>query len=556
MFQSNSKTSSGATFATACAVSIILILVPLAVGLYGDELNENSSREFRVDSYIPELFKDLEWRFDGGFLLSGANSESDYGNDLPDDYLTRYIDNESSRQNFNMGSFIQYRYETIPKFLNIGSSFDLKYLNSSSESNSYRTAQNNSIYNFRANSENDYYEINASPFVEAGLYMLRNLFLSANFILDWHFRESPENQSHSFFYSKTENANQYITEKWTKDDRTDFRDTKRYDLDISILPGWGRTYEGLFAAEAIHLIEDLRNNGLIQKDPSHAQMVNLTELIYQNRQTHMIDFRISDIDAILAISDFLKAEGILVDNPVSHAMIMDTWKYYPNFSRKFGFIIKAGIGVNHIYISEQRDNSYMRIQTGYYYHRDSIEYKQITIDTLQSSRYVQSHGSGTIPYIMVSCEYFKPLNHKWQLDLSSYFKRFFDAEDDNFVRQNGHITTDSNHTFREFYDIHGKAEVLYILNTRTVVELTGILNYGHFKSEHRDEAWFESLEYSYNEWYSSLTLRATYRISIPTRLTFKASYRNGHPTMNALYRIHDYDNSGYSLSANISHFIY
>jgi hypothetical protein len=484
-----------------------------------------------VDSYIPELFKDLEWRIDGGVRLNG--NDSDMGNQ----------ENHSDAQSINLGNYISYRYETIPVSLVLGSSLDIFLSNSVQTYFSSFSSVTEQTDMRDEERENDCHEVRASPFLYTRFYMFEDIFVGLDCNLDWQYRKGPGGDNLLESYSKEYFPGDYIREKWYERDLEEYRDLKHYNLDASFMPGWGRAYDGIFAANAIFLIDELKGNGALLKNPDYDQMIELTEIIYQNQQQHSIDKRISDIEAVRAIADYLETEGIIVSDIAGYNVITDIWKYYPEISRRFGFLLSAGAGINHIYSSDQYSRTGRQITITHKYHKDSIEYKQITVDTNYVNHNSGYHQSGTLVYLMASGEYFRPINHRWQLDFLSRIKHIFESY--------GTEPYDYDN-INDFYDFYNMATIGYILNTRTNLSLSGILNYANFKRNSKNDPDY----YSYGKWYYALNLEATYRISIPTRLKVTVEVKSGHPTMDVLQYGTDHDESSYLISASISHYLY
>jgi len=531
MLRPNLNSGSKVQFVKSCAILAILVLIPLSDSLFGDEQNDPGPKEFRVDSYIPELFKDLEWKVDGGFRLNGSDSEIGSREDHYD------------AQNINMGSCINYRYETLPISFNIGSNLNLFYSNSNREYSKTFGHANHYTETRDDRQQSAFHEILATPFLHTRYYLFDDIYFGLDFKLDWRYWAYPEDSYLTKYHSINYYPNDYIREQWGDADHNRFRDLKYYNLDASIMPGWGRAYDGIFAATAMFLVDELRKSGILLKTPDYEQMTQLTEIIYQNRQEHAIDDRISDIDAVTAIAGYLESEEMLDNNVTGHNVITDIWKYYPEYSRRFGLLLKAGIGVNHIYVSGQNASTGKNIVIEHYYHKDSIEYKQITIDTAYIDSHSSSHQGAILAYLTVSGEYFKPLNHRWQLDMLSKIKHFFETDGSE-----PHVYENVN----DYFDFYNLATARYILNTRTNLALSGILNYGSFKRNSKNDPDY----YTYSGWHYALNLEATYRISMPTRLIVTAEIKSGYLTMDVLNFGHDHDQSNYLISASISHYLY
>jgi len=93
-----------------------------------------------------------------------------------------------------------------------------------------------------------------------------------------------------------------------------------------LLYGYGRVYNGVYAATAMYMIDELKKAGYIDKEPSYPQMIEMTDIIYQYRLKYYDDRRIHRIEALTAVGEYLQQQGLADDfGTGGQLIIQDVW---------------------------------------------------------------------------------------------------------------------------------------------------------------------------------------------------------------------------------------
>ncbi len=328
-------------------VAAVLVLVAPCTGTVGDD-------PFTIESFIPEKFKDMEWQLNTNTNLAGDDEDRLTLLQSNNEYRARYK-TDSEHETVGIQSYNRYRYETIPKFLTLALTSSASYGYGRSHEGGEQ-AYVGSLYFCNSSEgriETSYFS--ARPHIESGLYFSGDFFVSIASDLDLRYTDSP--------ISSLDEKDSVWTATNPEDGRTSVEvgvsrnnagyDSRQYEIDLSFTPGWGRVYDGAFASMPMYMIDELRENHLLASEPSADQMLSLCELIYQYRLEHYIDFRLHRIETLDAVCSFLVLEGIIHDaGPLAYFLIQDVWSYYPDlpeFSRKFGFSVRAGLGYDAYY---------------------------------------------------------------------------------------------------------------------------------------------------------------------------------------------------------------
>lgn len=559
-----------------------------------------AGNDFMVDSFIPEKFTDLEWRVAGGFNLSG--NDNSYNRMLdPGDNRTRYkTANSGDSWQFDVDSYTDYRYETIPKFMELDLRVSGSYLDRSSENSSENAYSSGTHYD----SSRDEYDskqrsLSVSPMFDGGIYVDDDFFLSAMGTAGLSYTEMPDDSRHS---EDTDGYLIYSNEIQTDYNRSEedsYGDTKSHSVSLAIMPGWGRIYEGMYAATALYMIDELRDKGLLLSEPSFEQMSALTELVYQYKLKHAIDHRLHKIEAIEVISEFLVSEGLAVESGSRRDLVlMDVWSYFPKLSREFGMRLRGGFGVLYQYQSAQSTRDHTSI---YYYVRTDSEtgeeLSRTDPDTSISTTNDYEKSTATLPYLVARLEYRNPIDVQTQFDGNIEARYYTGAKSESasrydFTAESYSYLTDATREvdLKSFYSIQCSGTAHYILNSRTYGSLRANLGYGRFDREVTEHylvrsgydgsiaTTSEDLKYdgaSFDQWNYSVDLSITYRIAIPTTLSFSAGYsvqpvademfsaRYPYSNMwyvfipyNDYWRYNHYSEKRYNLRAWISHYIF
>jgi len=550
------------------------VIFTLMFTVFNPSIIEAQQNSFNVDSYIPEKFIDTEWRISGGFGLRSNDYKYNNSSNPMDSYILYKRESDTDNQSIDFSNYYRYRYETIPKYLDARFNISCRgYRDKRYELGEREDLFGNYDKDIR-DSEQKNYGIFFNPDIDCGIYLYDDYFLSAESDIRLSYYDYPKNDYVQENIDINTSSSGYIDRIFDKNNTQSDRNSKGFNMDICLLPGWGKVYEGEFASTAIYIIDELKKYGLLAQTPSDEQMQNLSEIIYQYRMKHSIDSRLHKIETIETIGNYLLDEGIITNSgPRGYMLIEDMWSYYHNFSRRFGIKIKAGFGLDYEYNKSERtsNNEYYHFSTRY--HEDSTS----VIDTLDLSNSSTQHFSmdkrkSRLPYAVAKVEYYKPFNHRWHLDACAQARYYFSAYSE--ITDSESETSEPNEywcrktDYKEYYYFDWENTLRYILNSRTYADLISNISYNYLSQEITEHTEIDSTVTdttyngnSYDGWQYSIALGLTYRISIPTTLTITGSYYSGRPTHNIKIPRYgyngytDHSNKGYSLRASISYYI-
>ena len=234
------------------------------------------------------------------------------------------------------------------------------------------------------------------------------------------------------------------------------------------MPGWGRIYEGRYAATAMYMVDELKRNGLLKREPTFEEMRSLTETIYQYRLKHAVDARLHKIEALSKIMDLLAGQGVIDDaGPHGYLFIQDVWDYFPRDDRRFGYQIRAGGGLEYHYNSDQlRYHGYV----DYFRHRTS---------------------EGRRPFASVAVDCSRPFGLRWQFDVTGVGRYYFDpsnATTETVIEYRYDHTLYEEHgiKYRADYDYSIVGTMQYIFDSRTRAWVRTSYTTGHFHSDSYD----------------------------------------------------------------------
>lgn len=499
-------------------------------------VNLQADSTFAVSSFIPERFVDFQWRLDGH---AGAQGYYNSNRSTAGSYEMSAIAS-SDAQSMSLTSGSEYRYRTIPRYLTwtIKGGFGLDHTR-------YQSSGANSWDSHKYN------QTSLSPrltqTVEAGKYLTSDFFLAATLTTAWSYTQN-RGRTLRLFYDGPIIVDEFeqAAAKAAGDDQGG--DDKSYSISVGLLPGWGRVYEGQFAATALYLIAELKKNGILKREPTYQEMMELTEIIYQYRLKHAIDSRLHKIEALSSVMTFLAEKEITDDlGPHGYLLVQDVWDYFPRSDRRFGWQVKGGPGIDYNYRSSQEHNAYIAFDYDSYYRHSTSEARS--------------------PYLQAKADYFRPLGLRWQVDLTSSARYYLDPSTLSKTTEIIYPSSDVTY-FREelnrwaYYTVALEGAIRYILDSRTSALFRPAyqLTHAHFSDldERRTDDWGIWNETRLNRFEGQLILAGSmeYRISIPTTLRVNAQYRHYDRDETARESSADVMNSSYDLSVDIVHYLY
>lgn len=531
---------------------------------------------FGVDSYIPERFTDTEWRIYGGLYLNGSDDDGVSTTNPLSRYVLESFNNDQDDLRMNMGYFFRYRYETVPKYLDAEMSLEGRLNYRDATQSSQRIDTIDQTYSSESTYDQNYHTINVYPRIDAGMYVSGDFFLSLIGFAGTSYSEYPADDHTYRSTSITEDGIDYIYTYFSESAYNNTADIKNYSFGLEILPGVGRVYEGKFASTAMYIIDELRSNRILAREPTAGQMQALSEIIYLDLMRHSVDYRIYRIEAVQAIMDYLISEGILIDsNPYVHLVVQDVWTYFPRDSRRFGLRARAGFGFAYDYESSQVTNLADHYSLNTRHHEDTPDVLDtIYLSTGSFHHYRYDKTAMSYPYIRGEADYYKPLNHRWHFNVSaggSYYlgaksKRQWDNID---YALSAPFTPDTVAKAREdidfsnFYEFDCQVLLNYIFSSRTQGIFTITAGYSGVDQEITENVTVGSVSTaevyegpSCSDWQYSARMSIIYRISIPTTISLSARYFAGDNVKSLFGRYDERDNKGYNLNIDLTHYVF
>jgi hypothetical protein len=509
----------------------LMLMAFISVTVFAQETSpkpqEQPASKFKVDSYIPKKFVDLQWKASGSFFGNGYDEDHNASRESSNGIGKSEFRHDGQQVNFSTSA--GYRHETIPGSWGL----DLGVGVNHSHDNQRLSSTSNYPYSDGPGAESrnhsTYFDLVASPSTTGNVYLRSDAFVS--FSGSSFLRYSDASYHRDTTYEVGENLPQYTYRSST--------DQRSYYVNFAIEPGWGRVYEGIYAATAIFIINELRTNGLVQNEPTVSDMQQLTETIYQFRLKHAIDYRSHKIEATQAITDYLVSAGIISEGQTRRFfLIEDIWSYMPTVARAFGFKTHIGIGTDYRYNSSQQ----------------SAENSQPT--------YQHSVTSENHPYIIASVEFHRPVDLQWQLDCNLALRSYFN---DRATRMNEHsqysFGARNENRYRDKYGLQGNATINYIPTTRTRGSLSNTVTHNHYDLEAvsfpvaSPIATRNERSDQFRIWSYGTDARISYRISLPIELTFVASYSYLKETTTRDGLRSDNSSGGYTFQVGVAYYI-
>lgn len=531
------------------ACLLIAILSVPAGGARADEAT------FRIQSFIPEYFTDLEWTITGKAHFHGRNSDQSGDLIRAGGELSDY---DEDNQSLSVSSRLKYEWVTLPRFFTSSLAVSTGYGAKTSTS-----GQTENIDEYRYRDYTNKYDLKDYNFgigqsLECGQYLYGDFFVSAEAAYSYRYEGYPKYETSAY------NFYRYVHPGYIREDNSNIfqkfdDDSKTHQLSGQFNLGWGRMYEGRFAAFAIDMVDELRKSGLIKHEPTYDQMLTLTEMIYQYRRKHIIDSRLRRIEALEAVLSYLIEEGVIEDpGPYGCLLVQDVWDYFPegDVSRSFGFTAEMGVGLGYSRLSEQHGRTDTQHEFIIRYYPDSldvIDTLSMSDETIYSFTYIRQTEQR--PFLEARLQYALPINKRWQFDaVCEGLYRFDDYR--NVVR--GEIT--ENADYDDYYQVYGLAEARYFYDSRTTLDVRAKYGVQSWRAEYTRDNRLEPSEFSrriddVDKWTFSFVSSLQYRISIPTTLTVSFGY-GANSIEQGGDLSDDVDNNSYDISAGLSHYLF
>ncbi len=549
---------------------LVVGLVALASGVSA------ATGDFNVRSFIPEHFKDARLYTDASLYLYGSGSKNESDSSNGSSYLTQFSEYKSHSYQANLDLQHDLRYITIPLWYEITSELSPGWSSYHSDNNQRNvgTAPTNTLYDYHYDSDRNTYNLNWHEYLDAGQYLDGDWFLAGTANLQYGYSEDSKDKNSQYSTNRSTNAGT-VNESYYRYDNASPGDQHNFSLDFMVAPGFGRIYDGVYAFLAMSMVEQLQAKNQLKRMPTHDEMLQLTEIIYQRYETHSIDYRLFQIESLDMIMNYLNSIGAIdVSGPESYSLIQDVWEYYPTGSHEFGWKLRAGVGVDYTRSSYQ----YNSLSDQYNISRNWPEATPTNVtetqnDTTLSGSAYNSKNISMMPYFSALLQYRHPINNNWQFDVdvqgwyyfsekdSTYtINRYYDREGDTLVSYNeGTTKYDRSSHIRMELD----ATVRYYLDERT--SLYGTVTLAHESwdqdriladtSTSTNSSQHDTTSFSPSGIELYLSSNLEYRIAIPTTFYLSVYYNRDN--------IGDYHtfpgerkNWNWSVSTSIRHYLF
>lgn len=536
------------------ASTLILILFSFLTD--SSRAGELDSTRFRIQDYIPKRFTDFEWKVDGSASTGSEtlDTSQNQGGNLYEINSSGLVANSKWR----------YRYETTQEFFtctfDVNTSFDhhnTVTLDSVvdtlglSQTHEHEQTMTYSSLNFPLNGEFRRYAI-ASAFLAA----------EGNFVYQYSQQSDRDIESNRRVEPEDSSGWLDITETKAEERKRSIR--RRIDFTGEIRLGWGRVYEGRYAATAINIVGELKRRGLLARDPYRAEMLALTRLIHSYREGHGPDKREYRIEALRALLSNLYSAGIIMDESAAVLLcVEDVLDYYANTNRRFGWTVEAGFGGHDIYYNNRDDLTSLRWTTVTRTNPDSTW----IADTLDASftKRIRSQGSkkfSPADHIVARFSYYRPLADRWQFDFVAFTWLYL-----NMYRPTEYAQNQSGYTYLWTLDkkvLAADANLRYLYDARTTLR-AGCIWFDTVRADHyrRSETRPSGglLTHETNDWKVRsrvllLAIGVAYRISPPTTLTVDWVYTKRFNSTDRITADSQARFRTYSFSAKITHWLF
>ncbi len=528
--------------------------------------------EFKISDYIPQKFQDFEWKVNGNFGLNDYDMRT--ASYSPQEYWPYSVQtNDRSNWSGGLTSDVAYRFETVPRFLysdlSIGGFLTNLDEKTSRDRIGAELPDGEQDYLYRSESNIDGMNFNIAGRADAGQYLSGDFFASIGTYYRFYYSETPDASSYSY-RDEVEYYEPWIRRRIDETTSESSDDLRDIDLSLALLPGWGRLYTGDYASTAMYIIEELRNNGLLLREPTHDEMLQLCDIVYQNRLEHSIDKRIRKIESLDAIMGYLRQAGLSDDDGCkAHLLVQDVWDYFPRHSRAFGFRARLGPGFDLSYYRRRSttDTYSYDLYTRYDPADPGIVDTAYDISMYEYYYYCREIGEYDL-YAKGIVEYSRPLSRQWQLDLLAAAKYYFSSHvtsnqwdvlyrkyDDGSTSSRA-VEGDEDDIDRRYrMELHGYGT--YIVDSRTELGFFAGYTYECLKADADSDVLLDPDIRETSRKSLELQGTFTYRISIPTSLNVYARYEHNRPY--ELYWIDIYNESTsdrYSIGVSLDHYLY
>lgn len=248
----------------------------------------------------------------------------------------------------------EYHFKLLRFDLNLSQSNNGSSLNSTSTgsnlnggfSSVYQTINNTARYqgteSVRANFEYNNYESNNSNPASTHSNLITNLnYNSSNrfYLFD--------NVKNHVVINPSASINYHKYQRTTLDNIANNNvDSENSDLKLNsdIGLGIGRLENVSDARIILFILEDLKANGLLQREPTHQEISELSDLAIFVKNKRIFDSRIKRIYELSAIDSLLSEKGLVKEADIGyHTILQDNWNFSVNPFRQRGYLFQYGV---------------------------------------------------------------------------------------------------------------------------------------------------------------------------------------------------------------------
>lgn len=521
--------------------SIIVTLMPLL--FICATMNEARAEDsvFTVTSFIPERFRDFEWRVEGSG--STRRVEDNTWKTLQYDNAWNMQDNRSEQSigNLRLMSSSKYYFYSLQRYYSLSLLSEFSVNENSTLQRSEELSDELFRYVSNGRHQQTEYQVKLGPGITGGSYLLGDLYVELGLAGDLYFsimrglKSSRESEWTRENYPDTN----HIWKRRSTSEVSGKAHYTRLAVQAGAKVGWGRLYDAQFASTAMYIIDELRKAGLLDREPDKEQMLSLCSIIYENRLKHIIDSRVRQIESIEEIIAFLKGEELTSnEKPRDYLLIQDVWQYFPNSTRYFGWRVQVGTRGWYSKSGSTWKEDRVAIDTTIIYHSDSTGIADSIATRYDESKYKSENSDESSTGILfVDAEYHRPLDLRWQMAIrasSGYFRsEWFGA----------------NHgpTLVEDVMVQASSELGYTIDSRSLLSFHTAFQY-RYLSEGKDT--------TTHRWSLSPSLNLEYRLAIPTTLKASVGYRYQEDEKEVKQTGDHHNLSKLELSASISHYLF
>jgi len=528
---------------------------------------EGDSTAFSISDYKPQFFRDLEWTVDGNLGLSGTYYDSETNAAAQNSNTYFYLRDDEKDQTLAgimTSSGFDYRRETLRSVLSLSATADFTF--------DYQRRENSEFVgglepfvsppydSERVNSTRVRRDWRAGITSDLILdkYILKDGFARLTVYGFYSYHEIPKEDWDESRLQFTDLSDREVTALYISSQYAS-GDERIASVSATVGAGWGRVWEGEYASTAMYIVEELRSSGALQRDPGREEMLELTGLIHEWRQSHVVDSRIRRLDALNSLLSYLHEIGAIGEPAPSWVyIIQDVWDYFPRYRRRFGSSVAVGIGGDYTYDSEHGNSSsrnFNIVSTVYDASPGIVEADTTVADR---HRYHFDRVEHTRAYLYAKADWYRPLQRKWQLDLAGRARLVLHNRADGDFLQYYSCGARSEGTYVHEDDsdswlIDLSASTTYIHDSRSrLIAGADFLYRGYKRDSTRYTAYYQFLHRKSVNWhYAVLSVTAEYRISIPTTLQAQARYVFDRSQTHAT--VH---NRAFNIGIGLTHYIY